>query len=132
MKAIIGLIITFLVILVFQYFRWRNIQAKIKVEKLKEQAKKDAKTICQSKHRTPDSTSTIPSQMMSAYIQNEPPKPEAVPPQQTQQATPTPLDITEEKVKQLSGILENIKASKEEESQKKLSLRSLHFLQNLN
>ena len=121
MKAIIGLIITFLVILVFQYFRWRNIQAKIKVEKLKEQAKKDAK---QSAKQTqnPSSTSTIPSQMMSAYIQNEPPKPEATPPQQTPQPTPTSLDITEEKVKQLSGILENIKASKEEESQKKIKL----------
>jgi hypothetical protein len=123
LKAIIGVIAAFLIVLIFQYFRWRNMQIKMKQSKQKEQAKQS-----NLKKTSPEvnekKSPTVPPQILDAYLQNQPTTKESIP-TENQTSSPQPqesLEITEEKVKQLSNILENIKSTKEEESQRKSKL----------
>lgn len=121
LRAIIGVFVAFLLVLIFQYFRWRNMQIKIKQSKQKEYVKRENKDNFSGNRQEKKSPAMSP-QMIDTYVQNQSEAKETINSENQSKSNmqqDTSLVITEEKVKQLSNILENIKATKEEETLKK-------------
>ncbi len=119
LKAVIGVVVAFLIVLIYQYFRWRNLQLRVKQSKQKEQIKKENQQPTKASQQ-PTQSPTISPQMFATYMQNQATTQESKSDVIQSQSAPSPVstfNITEEKVKQISDVLENIKATKEEKQQ---------------
>jgi hypothetical protein len=117
LKAVIGVVLAFVIVLISQYIRWRNIQTKVKQSKQKEQTKKENQPPTSAGQQS-TKFPTVPPQIFSTYLQNQSTPQESTSDIQqniSKQTQESSFDITEEKVKQISDVLENIKATKEEQ-----------------